>query len=253
MARETYTEAVALTPDDPQLHVWLADIAEVQRKPDEMRSHLDAAITTGKAEAHGLVFNFWAQSHNQAEAQQALARAEAAHAAGPRFYLEAGVACLGAASPPPSLPNFFGPSPKPAKPDARWESWGRELIERGLKDQPRLVETLRALIGLLTERRLYAYAAEYGRRVLDLTPDDLDGMVAIAMLHAMSQDKARAKEILKRAEKLARQQNRKEIVKHIRETQRTLDDPLFQMLGPSLFALGPDALDDLDELEAFFR
>lgn len=252
-ARQTYLQALELTPGDPQLHIWLADIAEVQRKPDDIRAHLDAALATGKPEAHALVFNFWAQARNEAEARQTLARAEAANAASPRFCLEAGVACLGAASPPPQPLALFGPPRKPARPDARWESWGRELIERSLKDQPLLVEMLRALIGLLMEHRLYAYAAEYGRRVLDLTPEDLDGMVAIAVLHTMSQDRARAKEILKRAENLARQKNRKDLLEQIRDIRHTLDDPLFQMLGPSLFALGPDALDDLDELESFFR
>lgn len=252
-ARQTYLQALELTPDDPQLHVWLADIADVQRRPDAVRSHLNAAIATGRPGAHGLVFHFWAQARNQTEARRVLEQAEAANAAGPRFYLHAGVACLDAASPPPPPPVFFGPPRKPARPDARWESWGRELIERGLTDQTLLVETLRALIGLLTERQLYAYAAEYGRRMLELAPDDADGMVAIAMLHLMSEDKAGAKEILKRAENLARQKNRKDLLEKIRDARRTLDDPLFQMLGPSLFALGPDALDELDELEDLFR
>ncbi len=252
-AHELYTQALELTPDDPQLHVWLADIAEVKRRPADVHTHLEAALATGKPEAHGLVFGFWAEAHNETEARQALARAEAANAAGPRFCLEAGVACLKAASPPSSLPSLFGPTPKPTRPDTRWESWGRELIERSLQGQRLPAEMLRALVGLLTQRQLYAYAAEYGYRLLDLTPDDLDGIVAIAMLYAMSQDKARAKELLKRAEKLARQQNRKEIVEHVRETQRMLDDPLFGILGPSLFALGPGALDELDEWEDDFR
>lgn len=250
-ARQAYTQALELTPDDPQLHIWLADIAEVQLKLQEMRSHLNAAIATGKPEAYGLVFNFWAHARNRAEARQVLEQAEAANAAGSHFYLHAGVACLDAASPPPP-PVFFGPPPKPAKPDAHWESWGRELIERGLKDQPLLAETLRALVGLLTERRLFIYAAEYGRRMLELTPDDVEGMVAIATLHVMGQDKAGAKEILKRAENLARQKNRKDLLEQIRDARRTLDDPLFQTLGPSLFALGPDAFGGLDEMEDFF-
>lgn len=246
-ARESYTQALELTPNDPQLHIWLADIAKAQHKPDEMRSHLNAAIATGRPEAHGLVFDFWAHVRNQAEARKVLEQAEAANAAGPRFYLQAGVACLDAANPPPP-PVFFGPPRKPAKPDARWESWGRELIERGLKDQSLLIETLHALVGLLTERQLYAYAAEYGHRMLELAPDDADGMVAIAMLRLMSEDKAGAKEMLKRAENLARQKNRRDLLEKIRDARHMLNDPLFQILGSSLFALGPGELDELEDL-----
>jgi Tfp pilus assembly protein PilF len=251
LARETYAAALEFSPADPQLLANLADTELVVHQEAAAREHFEAALATGKSEAYGKVFEGWLKHDREAEARQVLARAEAAKLASPQFYLEAGSACLAHGAPPPPMPGPFGPPPKPVKSKGKWETWGRELVDRGLANSPQPGEALRYLISTLGMQQP-ALGLDYARRLVALDPGDPTAQMSLGMLQALNQDISAAKETLRKAEQLARKQGQPDLAQDISTLRREVSSPFFGMMGSLLASLGPEALDDIAD-EEFFR
>jgi tetratricopeptide (TPR) repeat protein len=251
LARTTYAAALEFSPADPQLLVNLAETELVLNQEPAAREHFAAALATGESDAYAKVFEGWLKHDREAEARQVLARAEAASLASPQFYLEAGSACLTLGAPLPGVPGPFGPPPKLVRSTDEWETWGRDLVERGLAGSPQPGEALRFLISTLGVQQP-ALGVDYARRLAALEPGDPAVWLSLGMLQALNQDSAAAKDTLRKAEKLARQQGQPELVQEIVSMRREIGSPLFGMLGSLLASLGPEALDDFAD-EEFFK
>jgi tetratricopeptide (TPR) repeat protein len=251
LARTIYAEALAFSPTDTQLLVFLAETEWVSKDEAAAREHFEAALATGRPEAYVKVFDCWLKHNREDEARQALARAEAAGVASPHFYVDAGVACLTHGAPPPSMPDPFGP-PKPRKPaKGKWEAWGRELIERGLASVPNRREVLRYLVANLGMQQP-ALGIEYARQLVALEPEDPSALMSLGLMQALRQDISAAKDTLRKAEQLARKQGQTDLARDIGNMRREIGSPLFGMMGPLLSSLGPEVLDELDD-EVYFR
>ncbi|MBI5293183.1 MAG: tetratricopeptide repeat protein [Chloroflexi bacterium] len=250
LAQETYIAALEYAPTDLQALTFLADTELVLKDETAARMRLEAALAAGTVIAYVKVFNCWARHKNEAAARQVLTRAEAAGIASPEFYLGAGVSCLTNAAPP--LPNTpWGPPPKPKKADAKWEPWGRELIQKSLANSANQVEALRHIVAALAEAHQYALALEYSRQTIALQPENLESLMSLGSLQTMAGDIAGAKETLRRAAHLARKQGNHQLAKEIEQMRREISNPLFGMLGPMVAQLGPKFLEDLADEELF--
>ncbi len=250
LAQETYIAALEYAPTDLQALTFLADTELVLKDEAAARMRLEAALTVGTAIAYVKVFNCWARHTNEAAARQVLARAEAAGIASPEFYLGAGLSCLMNAA-PPRLNTPWGPPPKPKKADAKWEPWGRELIQKSLANSANQVEALRRVAGALVESHQYDLALEYSRQIIVLQPDNLESLMDLGSLQTMAGDIAGAKETLRRALQLARKQGNRQLAKEIEQMRREINNPLFGILGPMMAQLGPKFLEDLADEELF--
>ncbi|MCC6190342.1 MAG: tetratricopeptide repeat protein [Anaerolineales bacterium] len=250
LARAIYTKALAFSPADAQLLVFLAETEWVLKDEAAAHGHFETALATGKPEAYVKVFDCWLKHDRENEARQVLARAEAAGVATPHLCVDIGVACLTHGAPPPSMPDLFRP-PKPRKAaKGKWEAWGRELIERGLAGVPNRGEVLRYLVSHLGLQQP-ALGIEYARQLIVLEPQDPTALVALGMVQALSQDTPAAKETLRKAEQMARKQGRSDLARDIHNMRQEIGSPLFGLMGPLLSSLGPEMLDDLDDLELF--
>ncbi len=250
LARETYTAALEYAPNDLQTLVFLADTELVLKDETAARMRLETALAAGTVIAYVRVFDCWAKHKNEAAARQVLTRAEAAGIASPEFYLGVGVSCLTNVAPP--LPNTpWGPPPKPKKADAKWEGWGRELIQKSLANSANQVEALRHVAGALVESHQYDLALEYSRQMIALQPENLESLMSFGSLQAMAGDISGAKETLRRASQLARKQGNHPLAKEIEQMRREISNPLFGMLGPMMAQLGPEFLNDLADEELF--
>jgi tetratricopeptide (TPR) repeat protein len=251
LARDVYTTALEYAPNNLQALVFLADTELVLKDAAAARTHLATALAAGTAIAYVRVFDCWAKHKNEVAARQVLTRAEAAGIASPEFYLDVGVSCLTNAAPP--LPDFptWGQPPKPKKADARWEQWGRELIQKSLANSPNQVEALRQVAGALVASHQYGLALEYTRQMIALQPEDPEAAMGIGSLQAMAGDISGAKETLRQALKLARKQGNQQLAREIEQMRREISNPLFGMLGPMLAQFGPDLLADLADEELF--
>jgi tetratricopeptide (TPR) repeat protein len=251
LARTTYTAALEFSAADPQLLANLAETELVLHQEPAAREHFEAALATGKSEAYAKVFDSWLKHNREAEARQVLARAEAAGLASPQFYLEVGIACLTDGAPLPAVPDLFGPPAKTIRSKGKWETWGRDLVDRGLASSPQPAEALRYLISSLGMEQP-ALGSDYARRLVLLAPDDPTNWMSLGLLQALNQDTSAAKDTLRKAEQLARKQGQHELVKEISAMRQDVGSPLFGMMGSLLASLGPDALDDFAD-EEFFR
>ncbi|MBI2503699.1 MAG: tetratricopeptide repeat protein [Candidatus Latescibacteria bacterium] len=244
-AQQTYTEALAFSPADLHLLALLADTELVLGNARAAQECLEAALATGKPEAYGKVFECWIKHRRQAEARQLVARAEKEGAADARFYLTAGTACLTYAPLPTSFslgPRFKKKTPTPQ------EKWGREMLQKSLALSPDRGEGLHRLLDAIGPLQP-ELALEYAGQLCELEPKEPRTLMNLGLLQAMAQDLEAARETLGRAERLAREQGQKELVREIAQLRHKVNDPFFGLLGPLLARLGPE---DLDE-EDFFR
>lgn len=245
-AQQTYTGALAFSPADVHLLTLLADTELVLGNAKTAEDRLEAALATGKPEAYARVFDCWIKHRRQAEARQLVARAEKEGAADARFYLAAGTACLTYAPMPPPL---FLPGPRAKKKaPTRQEAWGRELLQKSLALSQDRGEALRRLLDAIGPLQP-ELALEYAGQLAELEPEEPRTLMNLGLLQAMAQDPKVAAATLGRAERLAREQGQKDLVREIAQLRRKVSDPFFGLLGPLLARLGPD---DLDE-EDFFR
>jgi tetratricopeptide (TPR) repeat protein len=248
-AQQTYTEALALSPADFHLLALLADTELVLGRGKAAQDHLEAALATGKPEAYARVFDCWMKHRRQTEARQLVALAEEAGAADAQFYLAAGAACLAYAPKPP--PFVFGSRAKEKKIPTPQETWGREMLEKSLALSPDRSEALGRLVDVLGPLQP-ELALEYAGQLVALKPQEPRPLMTLGLLQAMAADPKAASATLGRAERLAREQGHKDLVREIAQVRRKVSDPFFGLFGPLLARLGPEELEDFDE-EDFFR
>lgn len=239
-ALEIYTRALTYAPDDPQLLVFLGQTENVLGRARQAQAHFDAALAVGTVDAYGVLFVFWVRMDNEPKARQVLERAEAAGKDTLEFYMRVGVACLTLAERP--APARTGR--KPAPPSV-WETWGPELIGKGLDRAPDRADALERLLPALGPQHP-ALAVEYARQLVALQPDDPEHHLDLALYQGFAKDVAGAKATLAQAERLARKQGRKDLLDPIAELRREVGSPLFGKLG-AFFGPGGRNPFDLEE------
>ena len=244
-ARKIYTEGLKVTPDDPQLLVFLGQTEQVLGSPRKAQAHFDAALATGVPEAYVQMFLLWGRQNKEADARKVLQRAEEAGLATSDFYLRVGAVCLVHVA-PLDVSRLPGRPLKPQAPSL-WDKWGRDLIEKGLDSASDRATALERLIPTLGPRRADV-AVDYVRQLAALHPDDPEYQMDLALYQGFARDVPGARATLTQAERLARKQGRRDLIDKIANLRKEVASPMFGMLG-SLFGesgRSPFALDDED-------
>lgn len=233
-----YRAGLELAPDDVDLLVSLGYAELKQRNPVAARAHFEAALVKGETAAYLEVFRRWVLEKDMEEARQVLARAEAAGVVSAHFYVDAAEVCFDNLGPPDALFSLFGPprAKRRPRPD-RWEALGRELIQRAEGaggDQNEVLRHILAAIGP-TQPGL---GLDYAQRWADRLPDDPTALTTLSLFQAMNDQMRPARETLRRAADLARKQGNSELLGHIEDLRRQLNNPLFGLASrmASMFA-----------------
>ena len=250
-ARRRFEEGQQAAPDDYRFPLNLARIAVDQRKSGQIRPLLERALELGADQpaAYVAIIDCWSAADQIAEARAVLARAEAELTLAPDFYLELGTTLLAQEAPPPLFGSPFGlPIPRPAPTDTPRSLLATEVLDRAVAlrpDDPRLRLAIAA--GLVSSR--VDLALTYAEAAAKLSPDDPNVLLMLGLVLDLNDRTRDAKQTLRRAARLARQQGRRDLADHADTLYRGAGDPFFRMMlqmGPLLGDL------DVDPGDLFF-
>ncbi len=250
-ARRRFEEGQQTAPDDYRFPLNLARITVDQRKSGQIRPLLERALELGADQpaAYISIIDCWAAADQLAEARAVLARAEAELTLAPDFYLELGTSLLAHETPVPLLGSPFGlPLPRPAPTDTPRSLFATEVLDRAIAlrpDDPGLRLSIAA--GLVLSR--VDLALTYAEAAAKLSPDDPNVLLMLGLVLELNDRTRDAKQTLRRAARLARQQGRRDLAEHADTLYRGAGDPFFRMMlqmGPLLGDL------ELDPGDLFF-
>ncbi|MBI4219485.1 MAG: tetratricopeptide repeat protein [Chloroflexi bacterium] len=244
-SQATYEAALKLAPDDADLLVSLGYAELSQRNPTAARAHFEAALAKGEGAAYLGVFQRWAYQKNLKEAQQILARAEAAGVASAYFYVDAAKACFDNSEPSDAFFGLLGPPRAKKKKSASdaWEALGRELLKKAEVAGGNQTDVLQHIVATLGPAQP-SLALDYARKLAGRLRDDPAAWMLLGLLQAMNNQVRAAKETLRRAADLARKQGDSHLLAQIEDLRRGLNNPLFGLLSRVMPLLGP--LDEAD-------
>jgi len=243
-AGNCYAEGQQLAPDDPNFSLCLARVAIDGRQRQAAAALLARALEIGadRPEVYITAMECWGVLGDLDEARRILARAEAALPLTSEFFVEAARVLLtdrrvGA--------PVLGALPPPGPPTAsRWVAFAQELLDRAVHlspDDPGVfIEIATALLAARPDLAL-RYAQEAAR----LDAEEPRTLQLLAVTQAANRQRREAKETMRRAARLARQQGDGELGHEIEDLASMVDSPLFDLMLKSIFAGGLEALDEL--------
>jgi hypothetical protein len=180
------------------------------------------------------------------EARKVLARAEVSLPASPEFYLLAGVELLDASAPPQLFNPFGPPLRQQPKADDAWVHLGVELLDRATAlrpDDPMLRHRIASELLQVRPDIGLRYIGEAVR----LKPDDPMLQVLQGLLQGLTGEVKGAKDTLRKAIRLARQQGNQELAANAEELRRQIGSPFFGLA----MQMG-DMFEELDDDELWF-
>ncbi len=239
-AKKIYEEALPLTPDDPQLLVWLGNTELALRQVSEARERFDAAMAKGDLHTYVHVFGCWARRDNLTEARRILERAEAAGVASPHFYVDVAGECFQAALGAAPLAGFLSATKTGHGP---WERLGREMLQKAESAGGDSAESLRHVVAILGPVKP-DLALEYARRLVHRTPDDPMALLQLGVLQGINGQTSQAKDSLRRAAHLARRRGDSALLEEIQDARYMIDNPFAGTLSRMGLPFGE--LDDED-------
>jgi tetratricopeptide (TPR) repeat protein len=218
-AARMLAEAIELAPKDGGFRLMLATCFLEGRAPDQAALQIEAALRLGKG-AWRLVFRFWAEREDLAQAKALVERGKATGMLEPAFFTEAGLDCLHVAEDDPFRELAYprraggkaakGESARAAKAQA-WLALGQALLEQAVALDPD-VGRLRDLVGALI---MYHpdLALPYAERAAALSPADPMVLLDLAVAQSGAGQVESARKTLLKVERAARtHKNREEAV-----------------------------------------
>ncbi|GAC1354611.1 MAG: hypothetical protein NVSMB42_12480 [Herpetosiphon sp.] len=245
-ATKLFAEGQELAPDNYQFPLNLARVLLDQRKIKEARPLLDRTLelAADQPQAYIFVIDCWAVANQEDEARRVLARAEAAIPLTADIYLGLGMSILGRTVPQRGMMLFGRPS-QPAPPtDTPLSRLARELLDKALAlrpDDPAFYQSVAA--SLMLKRA--DWAIEYAERAVALGPNRPDGLITLGLVLGLNQRVKEAKDILRRAVRLARVQGNAETARYAEELIREVGKPMLRM-SMEMAAMADDLDMDID-------
>jgi tetratricopeptide (TPR) repeat protein len=233
---------------DPAQYVYQINLAQAafnMRRKKDAAKHVEQALELGAAvpDAYVAAISCWAVEHDLKQARAVLARAEAALEPEPTFFVEAGVELLdGSAPPQASVFNPFGPVSQPEPRDDEWARLATSLFDKALAMRPDDA-ALRHVIASELLQVEPAIALRYAGEAALLAPDDVRAQMLKGLLQGLVGDKKAAKNTLRQAIKLAKQQGLADLAESAEQLRRQVDSPFFSMalqMGPAFEELDLD-------------
>jgi tetratricopeptide (TPR) repeat protein len=244
-----FVEAATFAPDDYNIPINQARAAFNQRKMSQAKEYLEHALQLGKdnPDAYGQAAVCWLFERKLDEARGIIARAEAAGQASAEMYLTTGMEAVMQAAPPQdelsALSYMIGltassirPPSKPSKEQEAAARWGHELLERAVNAAAGAApgpatngDMLRFIVAAFIARGL-AGGAGYGRRLVELTPDDRHAWYSLGILLGYDREVKEAQNALKKAADLARKQGDKGFASEANTLRRIVSEPTFPTL-----------------------
>ena len=247
-AYAAFGEATRFEPSQYSHQIALAQAAFNLKRKKDAAKHIEQALELGATvpEAYVDAIGCWAIEHDMKQAQAVLARAEAALPAAPEFYVQAGVELIEASAPPErAMFNPFGPPTKPKPRDDEWTRLATSLFDKALALRPNDAP-LRHLIASELLQVEPSLALRYASEAALLAPTDVRLLVLKGLIQGIVGEKKAAKDTLRAAIKLAKQQGNKELADSAEQMRRQIDSPFFNMV----LQMGPmfDEMDlDMDD------
>jgi tetratricopeptide (TPR) repeat protein len=239
-AKKIYEEALPLTPDDPQLLVWLGNTELALRQISEAREHFDAAMAKGDLHTYVHIFGCWARRDNVTEARRILERAEAAGVASPHFYVDVAGECFQAALGVAPSAGFLSAAKTGHGP---WDRLGREMLQKAESTGGDSAESLRHVVAILGPVKP-DLALEYARKLAHRTPDDPRALLQLGVLQGITGQTSQARDSLRRAAHLARRRGDSALLEEIQDARYMIDNPLADAISRMGLPFGE--LDDED-------
>lgn len=246
-AKRMFTQAVALAPQDMELHISLGDVELKLDHPEAAQSQFETVLGFNKVAGYIAVFESWVWHKDETKAREVLARAETAGLTSPAFYAQAAAACYDMTHDADAMPfaSFFGLKPRKKKTQTEidhWSQWGAALLKQAETASPNPTEALQAIVAQLAQRHPQL-ALTYIERLVALKPNDPQVLLELALLQAMNNQRRPAKDTLKKALKLARASGNTLLLEELEKLEEALDMPQF---GIPNFFLNPGA-DDFED------
>lgn len=243
-AHELITEAAKIMPDHPRILAKLGESYVNMEQEEQAQQVFERVLAAGTVEAFGSVFTVYLNLDRVEPARATLERYKTSHSSEEQLTLMLGAGLLLAeklALMKPSHPQV-----------SAWKVLTRDVLD-SLFDSQTIKERAEFLPEIIMKLASYVpdLALEYVHKLNAIIPDHPRFLSILALVQAIMEDIKAAKETLKRAEKLARQQKDTEILETIRSLREELDSPFGPMIGPMLrmrMALDDEDIDDMDDM-----
>ncbi len=245
-AIKTFENGWQFAPGDYRFPLNIARLLLNQRQEQKAHTLLEQTLdlAADQPDAYIQVIDAWTIEDKLDEVQAVLKRAEANLSPTAEFYMSLGITLLMRTTPPPRLPSPFDPAPPPPPPedeDSPWTQMAREALDRAVAlkpDDPRLAGGIAAELMSLRPK----LALRYAEKSAEIGPDEPNALMLLGLAQALNEQKPEAKQTLRNAARLARQQGDTAMAQEIQSLRREIDSPLFGMA----LQMGP-FLDDFDE------
>jgi tetratricopeptide (TPR) repeat protein len=186
------------------------------------------------------VIDCWAVANQLDKARDVLARAERALTLTLDFYCSLGVLLLTRHAPPARMNPLAIPARQAQPTDGAWVELATELLDRAVALDPEDAQTrLRIATELMSIRP--DLALRYAEEGVRLAPADPRTLMLLGLLLGLNERSREAKDVMRRAARLARQQGDQELARNIDSLRQQVDSPFLSML----LRLGP-LVEDLD-------
>ena len=200
-----FDEGRQLAPDDWHFPLFIARTYIDQRQVAKAGQQLKAAeaLAGDRPSAYQLIIDAWAVIGNIPEARAALDQAEASRAATSDFYMETATTLLSHRARVPLW--LVAPRKGNSKEDQILADFAAEVVARGAAREPGNAKTQqRAATVLLLESP--EVAVRYAEEAVRLAPESADILSTLGTLQGLNGDSKAARQSLRTAAKIARQQ-----------------------------------------------
>jgi predicted Zn-dependent protease len=145
---------------------------------------------------------------------------------------------------------MFGPglTPKLKKThttDSVWMELATETLNRALALRPDDAQ-LRITVAERLKLVNTELALRYAQEAVEHSPDDPDALILLGMIQALNEQDREAKDTLRRASKLARQQGKHDIVEQANAIRQQVGSPFLRMSIQMAEAFDGFDIDDID-------
>lgn len=246
LAAGAFEEGQRLEPDNYEFPMGLARIAIDERKHKQARELLDRALELGATEPQAWVdaLECWIMAEKLPEAEELVARAEAALGPNPDFLIGAAALLLRFCKTTGSRDFLGGASGEPK--DTPWYRLAIRLLDRAVETQPASGE-IYVRIAREVVKVQSTIALRYAEKAVELLPDDIPALTILGTAQALNDLKDESQKTLRRATRLARERGDTEGVERLWELRRYLENPLFGLMGKLGPSLGDLDFGDLDD------
>lgn len=260
-ARKVFEKGRTFAPEDYRFPLSLARLAIEENNLKTARPLLSQVLelAADDPDAYSMVVECWLVAGDLQQARTVLQQAEERLSLGSDFYVELGriVSVHSHPQPPNPLDQLFGglKSNKNNQPDEHVRAFASEIFNKAIAVNPddtqTYLEIAANLIGADTE-----LALEYAQQARTKAPEEPRVLIMIGLLLGIQQQDREAREVLRKAERIARKNNDPDAARRAADLRQQVGSPLFSLgmpFGPAFGGLDPDDFDfdDLDD-EDFF-